>query len=173
VLDFDPAQCPHRFAGKEVSGRTQNNGELTMKAAYWIGTIAVLAVLSSGAASSDPKKLHNLMASQEEQLVRGARDVNKACGTALKVKFDWTGVKEDDLFHYSAAGYCEAALDGIRQVCRDPSGKDAVGEKIKSVTCGFGASRDITLKDGAVSYKINFNSANDADFVYEALENAL
>jgi hypothetical protein len=144
-----------------------------MKAAYWIATIAMLAVLNPGAASSDAEKLRDRMASQAAQLAGSARDVNEACGTALEVKFDWTGVKEDDLFQYSAAGYCEAALDGIRQVCGDPSGKDAVREKIKSVTCGFGASRDITLKDGAVSYKINFNSANDAEFVYEALENAL
>jgi hypothetical protein len=144
-----------------------------MKAVYWIGTITALAMLSPAAASSEPMTLRERMASQEARLIRDADNTNKVCEASLEVKFDWEGVKEGDLLKYSAAGYCGAALDGIRQVCGDPAGKDAVKEKIKSVTCGFGASRDITFKDGAVSYKINFNSSNDKDFVYEALENAL
>jgi len=144
-----------------------------MRAAYGIGTIAAFAVLSPAAASSEPLTLRERMASQEARLIRDAGETNKVCGTSLEVKFDWAGVKEDDLSTYSAEGYCDAALEGIRQVCGDPAGKDAVREKIKSVTCGFGASREIALKDGAVSYKINFNSTNDSAYVYEALENAL
>jgi hypothetical protein len=144
-----------------------------MKAAYWIGTSAALAVLCPAAASSEPPTLRERMASQEARLIGDTDGTNKVCGTSLEVKFDWAGVKEDDLSKYSAEGYCDAALEGIRQVCGDPAGKDAVREKIKSVTCGFGTSREIALKDGAVDYKINFNSKNDAAFVYEALENAL
>jgi hypothetical protein len=144
-----------------------------MKSACWIGMIGALAALDPAAASAEPQKLREQIASQEAQLVRDAGTTNKACGTAVEVKFDWTGVKEEDLATYSAAGYCDAALEGIRQVCGDPAGKEAVKEKIKSVTCGFGPLRGIALKDGAVDYKINFNSSNDAAFVYEALENAL
>jgi hypothetical protein len=144
-----------------------------MKAACRIATIAALGVLSPAAASSEPMTLRERMASQEARLIRDAGSTNKVCEASLEVKFDWEGVKEDDLLKYSAEGYCDAALEGIRQVCADPAGKDAVKEKIKSVTCGFGHSREISLKDGAVSYKINFNSTNDAAFVYEALENAL
>src|SRR5262249_48146539 len=149
------AQCPHRFAGKEVSGRTQNEGELPMKAACWIGTFGALAVLSPAAVSSEPLTLRERMASQEASLIRDAGYTNKVCEASLEVKFDWADVKEDDLLKYSAEGFCGAALEGIRMVCGDPSGKDAVREKIKSVTCGFGALREIALKDGAVYYKIN------------------
>ena len=144
-----------------------------MKAAYWIGTIAAFVLLGLAAASSEPQKLRERMASQEARLIKDADATNKACGTKLAVKFNWAGVKEDDLLKYSAEGFCDAALEGIRQVCGDAAGKDAVKEKIKSVTCGFGASRGITLKDGAVFYKISFRSTNDTAFVYEALENAL
>jgi hypothetical protein len=144
-----------------------------MKSAYCIGTIAALATLSPAVAFSEPQTLRERMVSQEERLTRDAGSTNKVCGSALEAKFDWTGVKEEDLLKYSAEGYCDAALEGIRQVCGDPAGKEAVRDKIKSVTCGFGISREITLKDGAISYKINFSSSNDAAFVYEALENAL
>jgi hypothetical protein len=143
-----------------------------MKSACWIGIVGGLAALSA-AASAEPLTLRERIASQEAQLIRDARTMNKACGTAVEVKFDWTAVKEGDLANYSAEGYCDAALEGIRQVCGDPAGREAVKEKIKSLTCGFGTSREIALKDGAVDYKINFNSTNDSAFVYEALENAL
>jgi hypothetical protein len=39
--------------------------------------------------------------------------------------------------------------------------------------CEFGAERTITLKDGLLIYKINFNSANDFDFVYDYLQHNL
>ena len=41
------------------------------------------------------------------------------------------------------------------------------------MTCGFGGERSISLKDGSLAYTINFNSANDADFVYAYLQNNL
>ncbi len=82
-------------------------------------------------------------------------------------------MKEEDLSAYSASAWCEAALEGIRRVCSDAPGKEAVKEQIKSLTCGFGPERSISLKDGVVDYKISFKSSNDADFVFEALENAL
>jgi hypothetical protein len=143
-----------------------------MKAAYWIGTMAALTVLAADACAQSPK-LRQRMASEETQLVKDAGHTNQVCGTAMKVTFDWAAVPESDLSKYSPQGYCNAALEGIQQVCGDPSGKDAVREKIKRVTCGFGASREIALKNGVLSYKINFRSSNDTAFVYEYLENEL
>jgi hypothetical protein len=61
----------------------------------------------------------------------------------------------------------------MRRVCGNAMGKDAVKEKIRSVTCGFGSERSITLKDGTIDYKIQFRSANDADYVFEYLQNNL
>jgi len=62
---------------------------------------------------------------------------------------------------------------GIRQVCGNAAGKAAVKEKIRRMTCGFGAERTISLKDGELIYKINFNSSNDFDFVYNYLQHNL
>ena len=74
---------------------------------------------------------------------------------------------------FTSEGYCDAALSSIRRVCGDDLGKKAVGAKIKSMSCSFGPARSIALKDGALDYKINFDSANDSDYVYEFLQNNL
>ena len=113
---------------------------------------------------------------QPEQEAALARDLERTtgkCGSGFTVKFDWTGIPAGALKEFSASGYCDAALEGIRRVCEDALGKDAVKQKIKSMTCGFGGERSISLKDGSLTYTINFNSSNDADFVYAYLQNNL
>jgi hypothetical protein len=110
---------------------------------------------------------------QEMAVARDAGLTNKKCGSDFTAKFDWTGLPADALKEHSASGFCGAALEGIRRVCEDALGKDAVKKKVKSMTCGFGEERAIALKDGSLSYTINFNSVNDADFVYAYLQNNL
>jgi hypothetical protein len=144
-----------------------------MKATHWVGMIAALAGLGTAAADAQSLKIRQRMASEAESLVKDVDYTNKACGTKLAVKFDWAGAPEGDLLTFSPESYCNAALEAIQRVCGEPSGKEAVQQKVKTMTCGFGASRAITLKDGAIAYKINFGSANDADFVYEYLQNKL
>jgi hypothetical protein len=145
----------------------------TMTTKYWVAAIAALAALGIATASAQSLKIRQRMASEAADLVKDADRTNSVCGTSLTVKFDWGGAPGDDLLKYSPQSYCSAALDGIQRVCGDAAGKDAVKQKIKNVTCSFGASRTIALKDGAVDYKINFNSVNDADFVFEYLQNYL
>jgi hypothetical protein len=156
-----------------MSGRRQIEGELAMKAIYRTGTGAALAFLGAAAAISQPATLQQRMADDEKRIAKYADSTNKACGTALEVKFDWTGANEDDLRGHSPSGYCANALEAIGKVCGDPAGKDAVKEKITSVVCSFGPQRQFSLKNGTVYYQIYFESRNDADFVYESLENEL
>jgi hypothetical protein len=52
-------------------------------------------------------------------------------------------------------------------------GRKAVVTKIKSMSCGFGPACSLALKDGAPDDKINFDSSNDSDYVYEFLQNNL
>jgi hypothetical protein len=139
----------------------------------FVAALSLIAAAAQAEESRSPKAPPQRKASEEAQLAAHAKSANKECGSSMTVKFDWRGVHEKDLSTYSASGWCDALLEGIRRVCTDAPGKDAVKEKIKSVTCGFGPDRAISLKDGALDYKISFKSVNDADFAYEALENAL
>ena len=128
---------------------------------------------TEGVAVAAPAKEKQIQPQQEATLAKNAEQTNKKCESGFTVKFDWTGLPAGALKEFSAAGYCDAALEGIRRVCEEALGKDTVKQKIKSMTCGFGGERSITLKDGSLAYTINFNSTNDADFVYAYLQNNL
>jgi hypothetical protein len=114
-------------------------------------------------------------AEQEAALAKEAAFTAKKCATAVTATFDWsTPPKAEDRKVYSASGYCGPVLEAMRRVCEgSQAGKDAVKEKIKTVTCGFGGERTVALKDGAVRYSIDFKSSNDADYVFEYLQNNL
>jgi hypothetical protein len=128
---------------------------------------------TEGVAAVSATKEKQIQPEQEAALAKHNEQTNKICASGFTVKFDWTGVPAGALREFSAAGYCDAALEGIRRVCEDALGKNAVKQKIKSMTCGFGGERSISLKDGALAYTINFNSVNDADFVYAYLQSNL
>ena len=143
-----------------------------MEAACGIAMFVAIAGLSTAADAQSPKVVQR-MALEAADLLKDVDYTNQICEATLTATFDWGGAPEDDLFKYSPEGYCNAALRAIQQVCRDPAGKTYVKRQIKSLTCDFGATRSIALKDGVIDYKINFSSANDIEFVYEFLENKL
>jgi hypothetical protein len=137
---------------------------------------AILIGFGATHAQAQSLKDKQYFADQEAALSKEATFTSEKCGTSITAKFDWSSPpKAEDRKTYSASGYCEPTLEAMRRVCEaSQAGKDAVKEKIKSVTCGFGSPRDVALKDGAVSYKIDFNSpGNDADYVFEYLQNNL
>jgi hypothetical protein len=144
-----------------------------MKMKYFT-SVAVLLLLAGGTiAEAQSLKIRQKQADQEKQLEENVKGTNVTCGANIVVKFDWKDAPADDLTKFSASGYCDAALAGIRHICDEETGKTAVKEKIKTMTCGFGAERSIALKDGALDYKINFNSSNDTDYVFAFLQNNL
>jgi hypothetical protein len=137
-------------------------------------TIAVMLVVA-GAPSALAKSLKakQIQARQEAELAKDVEHTNKTCGSGFPVKFDWTALPAGALEKFSAEGYCDAALEAVRRICADAPGKDAVKQSIRNMTCGFGRERTISLKDGSLHYTINFDSVNDADFVYAYLLNNL
>ena len=135
--------------------------------------MATIVVVSAASSQAQSLKVRQIQARQEAALVKDVEHTNKVCGSSVSVRFDWSAVAADDLEKFSAEGYCDAALEGLRRVCTDAPGKDAVKQQIKRMTCAFGTERAISLKDGTLDYKINFNSANDGDFVYAYLMNNL
>jgi len=141
------------------------------------GSTLLLTALLTAAGATGPQaqslKEKQIQARQETELAKDVEFTNKTCGSELTVRFDWSAVPAGALEKFSAEGYCDAALESIRRVCTDAPGKDAVKQRIKSVTCGFGRERAISLKEGLLDYTINFNSVNDADFVYAYLLNNL
>jgi hypothetical protein len=159
------ADDPPRYSAKQ---------EIKNMRFYW-GLAAILIGIGATQAGAQSLKDKQYFAEQEEALGKEAAFTAKKCETAVTAKFDWSSPpKPEDRKVYSASGYCGPALEAMRRVCEGSQvGKDAIKEKIKSVTCGFGAERTVALKDGAVSYRIDFKSSNDADYVFEYLQNNL
>lgn len=140
-----------------------------------VGAAAIAIAMCVTVAHSQSLKEKEYFAAQEKYLAEQVTFTNKKCESNVVVKFDWsTPPTAEERKTYSAYGYCGAALEAMRRVCeQSKAGKDAVKQQIKSVTCGFGPQRTIALKSGAIDYKINYKSSNDADFVFEYLQNNL
>jgi hypothetical protein len=147
---------------------------MTMKMAPHVAVVALLAFAGADGVEAQSLKVRQRMAAQEKSLLKDVAISNKICESHFTARFNWTAVPQADLDKYSPESYCDnGLLLGIRQVCGNAAGKAAVKEKIKRMTCGFGAERTISLKDGELIYKINFNSSNDFDFVYDYLQHNL
>jgi len=135
--------------------------------------VAMLSIFPSVAFAQSLKD-KEYFADQEKYLTGEVTTTNERCGSSLTAKFDWSkALTPEERKTYSAYGYCGAALEAMRRVCDSPAGKEAVKQKIKSLTCSFGPKRTVALKDGKVDYEIYFNSTNDADYVFEYLQNNL
>jgi hypothetical protein len=142
-------------------------------ATHCIAIAVTLAIVGAYSTHAQSLKIRKIQTRQEAELAKDIAFTNKTCGSGLTVKFDWTALPAGALDKFSAEGYCDAALEGVRRVCVDAPGKDAVTHGINSITCRFGSERAISLKDKSLDYTINFDSVNDADFVYAYLVNNL
>ena len=138
-------------------------------------TITLLGAVATflACASAHAQLIKQIQERQEAELAKDVEYTNKTCGSGLTVQLDWSAAPVNELEKFSAEGYCDAALEGVRRICTDAPGKDAVKQGIKHITCGFGRERSISLRDGSLDYRIHFDSVNDADFVYAYLLNNL
>src|SRR5262245_36162079 len=109
---------------------------------YVVGLMVLFAIACATTVHSQSLKERQYFAEQERELAKEVSLANERCETSVAVKIDWSAMPADRGGAVPYA-YCRAVLDGIRRVCEDPMGKDAVKQKIKTVTCGFGPERSI------------------------------
>ena len=139
-----------------------------------VGVALVGLSIVSSIAFAQSLKDKEYFAEQEKYLAAEVTSTNERCGNSLTAKFNWLKPPTpEDRKTYSAYGYCKVALEATCRVCGSEAGKEAVKQKIKSLTCSFGPQRTVVLKDGTIEYEVNFNSSNDADYVFEYLQNNL
>jgi hypothetical protein len=139
-----------------------------------VGTAVIAVAIFSSVALAQSLRDKEYFADQEKYLLGEVTSTNERCGNSLTAKFDWSKPPTpEDRKTYSATGYCGVALEAVRRVCDSQAGKEAVKQKIKSLTCRFGTQRTVVLKDGTIEYEVNFNSSNDVDYVFEYLQNNL
>src|SRR5262249_47992026 len=133
-------------------------------------------------------KIRQAKMQDEAWLVRSAERLNKRCQSAITVAFDWSAVPETYLdpggpsvgFARGRAGRdtphyrCNRVLEGVEQVCEDRAGRDAVRAQIRRIICGFAAERAVSLKDGVLDFRIDFDvSKREPWIVLEYLQGNL
>ena len=137
---------------------------------------AVIAALIGLGASAQSLKVRQYAAEQDAALqVDELAPTNTACQSKITASIDWSKYSESAMGKYSASGYCATALSGIRQICDNKLGLEAVQQKIQRLTCAFGppGGRTVALKDGTLSFTVDWEAANNEDYVREYLLNAL
>jgi hypothetical protein len=153
----------------------ENAGKTAMNVLKSLGILAAVIFFTIAPHAETPEETQKKAAAEAKLIKETDGRVNQKCGTSIKASFNWDSVPMSELFSkYGIAGQCTSgAIEGIRQVCGEAVGREAVKEQIKSIVCAFGKPRALSLKDGILTYKIDFDSVNDREFVYEWLENRL
>lgn len=137
------------------------------------GLMAVALPLSS--VSSVSLKDKQRQKAIQEELDEEVASANEACGTKLTATLKWETFKMADSDTYSFDGYCAAPVGAMRRLCDNDTGKEAVQKGVKKVVCQYGGKgkRAYTLKDGTLTYTIDFDAPNNDDAARDFLENNL
>jgi hypothetical protein len=127
------------------------------KAIFFVSFLT-LAAVPALAQSLGERKMH---ADQEAQLASKAQLTNKACGFTLKTQIDWPSFNSDEALQKSVVSWCAAGLDAMEDLCGESLGKQAVSEKVKSLTCAGSSEVSAKLVEGNLTYAFPFSSASN------------
>jgi hypothetical protein len=114
-----------------------------------------LALGSIAIASAQSLEARQMHAKSEADFQKQLELTNKACGTALTGSFNWDSFNADEAQSKGVMPWCQASLDAIEDLCSDPLGKQAVAEKIKTITCAGAATPSASLDNGALTFSFS------------------
>jgi hypothetical protein len=132
--------------------------------------LLVAIALPAFADSLADKKMH---ADQEADLADRLALTNQACGSHVTAKIDWSTFGEADALKNAVTPYCAAALDAIEDICSDTLGKQAVTEKVKTVTCAGASAPAASFADGALTFSFSLTPNQNKLLVRDYLEKSL
>lgn len=136
-----------------------------------LAAAVLLAVV--GTAGAQSLKMRQFQTDQETHLAAALASANQRCQSQMAAKIDWTTFTQDEAGSASPSGYCDDALTALASLCGDQLAKEAIQKAVKNLMCTKGAPRAVSLKDGTLTYTIEYGSANNEDFVKEFLRNHL
>jgi len=139
------------------------------------GTFALAATLialslPAFAASLEARKMQ---AQQEADLNDRVALTNQACGAHVKATIDWSTFNETESLKQAVTPFCAAALDAIEDICSDDLGKQAINEKVKTVTCASAAAPAASFADGALTFSFSMTPNQNKLLVRDYLEKSL
>ena len=139
---------------------------------YFVLAAAVAAAVTTGAGAQS-LKARQFQAQQDDYLARSVADVAKRCNAPIAAKIDWSTISQDEPGSHSPSGFCGSALDSIGSLCGENLAKEAVQKSVKTVICKMGGPRALTLQDGTLTYTIDYDAANNDDYIKDFLKGHL
>lgn len=133
------------------------------------GALIAIALPAFGA-SLEAKKMQ---AQEDAELTDKLALTNQTCGSHVKAVIDWTSFNEAETLKTSVTPFCAAALDAIEDICSDDLGKQAISEKVKTVTCAGAAAPAASFADGALTFSFSLTPNQNKLLVRDYLEKSL
>ena len=143
----------------------------------WSMTAAILLAMAGAVRAEESVSLKEkkYRADQMGYMKEPVDSTNEKCGTKVTLDIAFAGFTKAEPDHgtHSVYGNCEAPLDAMRMLCDDAVGKEAVQKNIKKIACSYGGpgKRSVTLKDGTLTWVVDWDGSNNSDFVKAYLEN--
>jgi len=144
-----------------------------MKTQEICALLVVASIALAGAAGAQSLKARQFQAQQDEYLARSVADASKRCDAPIAAKIEWSTITQDELGSASPSGFCGEALDAIGSLCGETLAKAAVQKSVKTLICTKGGPRAISLKDGTLTYTMDYDAANNGDFIKDFLKEHL
>jgi len=144
-----------------------------MKSLGYFALAVLAAATLTTSAGAQSLKARQFQASQDEYLAHSVEDMTKRCEAPITAKIDWSTIAQDELGDHSPSGFCGSALDSIGSLCGDKLAKEAIQKGVKTVICKMGGPRAMTLQAGTLTYTINYDAANNDDFITAFLKEHL
>lgn len=139
----------------------------------WIVAVILCVVAAAGtpalAETLAEKELHG---TEAKNMVSSIEQVKRQCEADIPIEWDWSGFTKSELEERGTASFCGAAYSAMANICYgSKDGMKAVQENIKKVLCKRTPTRVIELKNGELTFGVDYNSANDEEAVREYLKN--
>jgi hypothetical protein len=110
----------------------------------------------------------------EKQLVERASTLNRLCKSNIATRIEWSGIAPELWAEFSyPRSNCTGALSAVQSACESVAGLKAVNQQIKSIVCTYGPKPAVALRDGVLTWTMNFKVYTDATPLYDFLNDNL
>ena len=128
---------------------------------------AAALLCTAASASAQSIKFKDMVASDKEKVASLAKEANQACGTQIAFAVDYPSYSNifDDDNNQRPWAYLANVTDAFKSVCRTDAGKQAIREKIKSVSVANASDESETLTNGTFRYTVPYSGHAPATVV--------
>lgn len=151
-----------------------------MRTWYRFIQIAVLSCLAMAPLTAADPLTPEKKQEEEGLLAQAAKNLNDTCESKIAVSFDWKSFAGVDLAGHSPYAFCLGPLKTLASICDNSEARKAkIQEKIKTLSCVYagkagekeqekeGEIKDVSVRNGALTWKFNWNVINVNDYMIE------